>query len=128
MKSRNRPSRIARWRSTRGCSRTVQSAIPTSARVWLLAARSNPTERGLHLIDLLLLAQNDRSTLYRDSGTETVAGGRARRRATPGKVCILESHHVSGAESCLPGVQIDPSCCFDSPHRLRGAASKYVLV
>ncbi len=40
-----------------------------------------------------------RELLYRVSGTETVAGGRARRRATPGKVCILESHHVSGAES-----------------------------
>ena len=23
---------------------------------------------------------------------------------------ILKSHHVSGAESCLPGVPIDPSC------------------
>jgi hypothetical protein len=64
--------------------------------------------------------------VYRVSGTETVAVGCARRRATHGKRCSsLKSHHVSGAESCLPGVQIDSS--FDSPHRLRGAPSNAFL-
>ena len=74
--------------------------------------------------------------VYRVSGTETVAGGRARRRATPGKRCAFSNRttsvvrralyqacrstrHACQRQTALPGLIV----CFDSPHRLRGATS-----
>ena len=70
--------------------------------------------------------------VYRVSGTETVAGGRARRRATPGTG--VHSHgaprqwcgELSAGRAdrrAFPALMV----CFDSPHRLRGATSNPFL-
>jgi hypothetical protein len=61
--------------------------------------------------------------VYRVSGTERVAVGCARRRATYGKRVHSQSHHVSGAESCPPTCRSTRHACsekLEARQRCRG--------